>query len=195
MVRLNSFTRSAESVAYKSVLPASLWFTGDEDGLRSHDSTPVPLDSITRYQVVVTTLMGAGELARRCKTVTMATGDESELKSRHGSGGSGGGSGQRGASGSRTLPASLLPRGYFRRILIDEAGSVVESEAVVPLAFFATEDTQVVFAGDPHQLGPVLYSNTHPSSHCQAGHGLSSTVIDRLHQTNCTKLYLRCNYR
>ena len=50
------------------------------------------------------------------------------------------------------------------QVFIDEAGHATEPEAVVPLAGIlsranqATGQGQIVLAGDPKQLGPVLRS-------------------------------------
>ena len=51
---------------------------------------------------------------------------------------------------------------HFTHVFIDESGQAIEPEALVPLAgIFSTETKnggQVVLAGDPKQLGPVLRS-------------------------------------
>lgn len=39
---------------------------------------------------------------------------------------------------------------------MDEAGQANESEIWIPLGGLATEDTSVIFCGDPKQLGPVI---------------------------------------
>ncbi|XP_071507763.1 3'-5' exoribonuclease HELZ2-like isoform X2 [Diadema antillarum] len=48
-------------------------------------------------------------------------------------------------------------RGYFTHIVIDEAGQVLEPEAIIPLGL-ATETTCVVLAGDPKQTNPMVHS-------------------------------------
>eukprot|EP00057_Strongylocentrotus_purpuratus_P023337 XP_011677811.1 PREDICTED: uncharacterized protein LOC105444801 [Strongylocentrotus purpuratus] len=47
---------------------------------------------------------------------------------------------------------------YFTHIIIDEAGQVRETEAIIPLQL-ATNDTCVVLAGDHKQIGPKVYSS------------------------------------
>ncbi|XP_071510347.1 3'-5' exoribonuclease HELZ2-like [Diadema antillarum] len=47
--------------------------------------------------------------------------------------------------------------GYFTHIVIDEAGQVLEPEAIIPLGL-ATETTCVVLAGDPKQTNPMVHS-------------------------------------
>lgn len=51
-------------------------------------------------------------------------------------------------------------RGHFTHIFVDEAGHATEPETVIPLSGLldGKDTTQVVFAGDPKQLGPVVRS-------------------------------------
>ncbi|XP_073326824.1 putative helicase mov-10-B.2 [Pagrus major] len=52
-----------------------------------------------------------------------------------------------------------IPEGHFTHIFVDEAGHAVETECLVPLAgLLCPESGQVVLAGDPKQLGPILRS-------------------------------------
>uniref|UniRef100_A0A096M4W4 RNA helicase n=1 Tax=Poecilia formosa TaxID=48698 RepID=A0A096M4W4_POEFO len=59
-----------------------------------------------------------------------------------------------------------IPPGHFTHIFVDEAGHAVETECLVPLAgnreqsggLLNTETGQLVLAGDPKQLGPILRS-------------------------------------
>ncbi|XP_023188535.1 putative helicase MOV-10 [Xiphophorus maculatus] len=52
-----------------------------------------------------------------------------------------------------------IPSGHFTHIFVDEAGHAVETECLVPLAgLLNTETGQLVLAGDPKQLGPILRS-------------------------------------
>ncbi|KAK2550951.1 putative helicase mov-10-B.1 [Acropora cervicornis] len=60
------------------------------------------------------------------------------------------------------LVSSGIPDQHFTHVFIDEAGQALQPECVVPLAgMFSTETKeggQLVLAGDPQQLGPVLRS-------------------------------------
>ncbi|XP_015587394.1 probable RNA helicase armi isoform X2 [Cephus cinctus] len=49
-----------------------------------------------------------------------------------------------------------FPRGHFSHVLVDEAGQATEPEIMVPLNFIHSSHGQVVLAGDPMQLGPVI---------------------------------------
>ncbi|XP_043967053.1 putative helicase mov-10-B.1 [Gambusia affinis] len=52
-----------------------------------------------------------------------------------------------------------IPSGHFTHIFVDEAGHAVETECLVPLAgLLDTKTGQLVLAGDPKQLGPILRS-------------------------------------
>lgn len=62
------------------------------------------------------------------------------------------------------LVSANFPQGHFTHVFIDEAGHAMEPEAVIAVASLLdisghTKDGgQLVLAGDPHQLGPVLRS-------------------------------------
>ncbi|OEL38228.1 putative RNA helicase SDE3 [Dichanthelium oligosanthes] len=58
---------------------------------------------------------------------------------------------------SSLLQAEGIRRGHFTHIFLDEAGQASEPEAMVPLSGLCGRDTVVVLAGDPMQLGPVVY--------------------------------------
>ena len=51
---------------------------------------------------------------------------------------------------------------FFTHIFLDECGQSVEPEALIPLAGLLSQENerggQIVLAGDPRQLGPVLRS-------------------------------------
>ncbi|CAK8539192.1 unnamed protein product [Lathyrus sativus] len=64
---------------------------------------------------------------------------------------------------STYMSASLLfaedvSRGHFSHIFLDEAGQASEPETMIPIAHLCRRDTVVVLAGDPLQLGPVIFS-------------------------------------
>ncbi|CAL5047824.1 unnamed protein product [Urochloa decumbens] len=46
---------------------------------------------------------------------------------------------------------------HFTHIFLDDAGQVSEPETMIPLSGLCARDTVVVLAGDPMQLGPVVY--------------------------------------
>ncbi|XP_041801095.1 putative helicase mov-10-B.1 [Chelmon rostratus] len=52
-----------------------------------------------------------------------------------------------------------IPEGHFTHIFVDEAGQATETECLIPLAgLLRAESGQVVLAGDPKQLGPIVRS-------------------------------------
>ncbi|KAM6925346.1 putative helicase mov-10-B.1 [Xenentodon cancila] len=52
-----------------------------------------------------------------------------------------------------------FPVGYYTHVFVDEAGHAVETECLVPIAgLLDAESGQIVLAGDPKQLGPILRS-------------------------------------
>ncbi|XP_023280958.1 putative helicase mov-10-B.2 isoform X2 [Seriola lalandi dorsalis] len=52
-----------------------------------------------------------------------------------------------------------IPEGHYTHMFVDEAGHAVETECLIPLAGLLHPETgQVVLAGDPKQLGPILRS-------------------------------------
>ncbi|KAM7280885.1 hypothetical protein ACFE04_008019 [Oxalis oulophora] len=56
------------------------------------------------------------------------------------------------------LNAEGVKRGHFSHILLDEAGQASEPESMIPISKLCLKNTVVVLAGDPMQLGPVIYS-------------------------------------
>ncbi len=51
-----------------------------------------------------------------------------------------------------------LPRGHFTHIFIDEAGQATEPEAMISIKTLADSNTNIILAGDPKQLGPIIRS-------------------------------------
>ncbi|VDC03812.1 unnamed protein product [Peniophora sp. CBMAI 1063] len=60
---------------------------------------------------------------------------------------------------SAAVPYNLgIPPGYFNGIFVDEAGQATEPEVMIPIKTMADDKTNIVLAGDPKQLGPVIRS-------------------------------------
>uniref|UniRef100_A0A8B9REV3 RNA helicase n=1 Tax=Astyanax mexicanus TaxID=7994 RepID=A0A8B9REV3_ASTMX len=72
-----------------------------------------------------------------------------------------------------------LPAGHFTHIFVDEAGHAVESEAIIGIAGLLRAETgQLVLAGDPKQLGPILRSPI------AIQYGLGLSLLERLMTKN-----------
>ncbi|KAH9000980.1 P-loop containing nucleoside triphosphate hydrolase protein [Lactarius hatsudake] len=72
------------------------------------------------------------------------------------------------------LQTENFPVGHFSHIIIDEAAQAEEPLALIPIAAFSNEDTNVILAGDPHQLGPVIKSSAASDA------GLGKSYLERL---------------
>ncbi|KAH9059532.1 P-loop containing nucleoside triphosphate hydrolase protein [Lactarius vividus] len=77
-------------------------------------------------------------------------------------------------SSAALLQTLKIRTGHFSHIVIDEAAQAEEPLALIPIAAFSNEDTNVILAGDPHQLGPVIKSG--PASEA----GLGKSFLERL---------------
>ncbi|KAJ6666424.1 hypothetical protein lerEdw1_000698, partial [Lerista edwardsae] len=75
-----------------------------------------------------------------------------------------------------------LRLGHFTHVFVDEAGQASEPECLIPLGLVSEISGQIVLAGDPMQLGPVIKSKL------AAVYGLSSSLLERLLSRS---LYLR----
>uniref|UniRef100_A0ACD5TUW5 Uncharacterized protein n=2 Tax=Avena sativa TaxID=4498 RepID=A0ACD5TUW5_AVESA len=73
-----------------------------------------------------------------------------------------------------TLQAEGIRRGHFTHIFLDEASQCSEPEAMVPLSGLCGRDTVVVLAGDPMQLGPVVFCKQADKD------GLGTSYLQRL---------------
>ena len=62
----------------------------------------------------------------------------------------------------------------FTHAFLDEAGHMMEPEAMIPIGLTSISGGQIVMAGDPKQLGPVLQSQL--AKH----HGLEESFLERL---------------
>ncbi|KAL2103238.1 hypothetical protein ACEWY4_000106 [Coilia grayii] len=77
------------------------------------------------------------------------------------------------------LVSGGLPVGHFSHIFIDEAGHAPEPEVIIPVAgLLDPESGQLVLAGDPKQLGPILRSPIAKK------HGLEVSLLERLMKHN-----------
>ncbi|KAE8623124.1 hypothetical protein XENTR_v10005508 [Xenopus tropicalis] len=91
------------------------------------------------------------------------------------------------------LASANFPRGHFSHVFIDEAGHAVEPECVTAIAGILdamdpennVDGGQLVLAGDPKQLGPILRSPI------AIEHGLGISLLERLMTQN--DLYRKVN--
>uniref|UniRef100_A0AAR5P8T6 RNA helicase n=1 Tax=Dendroctonus ponderosae TaxID=77166 RepID=A0AAR5P8T6_DENPD len=77
-------------------------------------------------------------------------------------------------SSAATLHMMGFPRGHFTHIFVDEAGQAAEPEVMISISFLDKYIGQVVLAGDPMQLGPVVLCKI--AQQC----GLSESYLERL---------------
>lgn len=73
-----------------------------------------------------------------------------------------------------TLAQMGLPKGHFTHIIVDEAGQATEPEIMIPMTFTDKENGQIILAGDPMQLGPVILSR-----YC-AEYGTNESYLSRI---------------
>ncbi|XP_062396748.1 putative helicase mov-10-B.1 [Sardina pilchardus] len=77
------------------------------------------------------------------------------------------------------LVSGGLHKGHFSHIFIDEAGHATEPEVIIPVAgLLDPMSGQLVLAGDPKQLGPILRSPIAKQ------HGLELSLLERLMKNN-----------
>jgi helicase MOV-10 len=67
-----------------------------------------------------------------------------------------------------------VPIGHFRYIVIDDAAQAEEPLSMIPIMAFLNVHTNVILAGDPNQLGPIIKSPT------AARAGLGKSYLERL---------------
>lgn len=72
------------------------------------------------------------------------------------------------------LHAEGIEPGHFSHVFLDEAGQASEPETMIPISNFCQNDTVVVLAGDPMQLGPVVFSMNAET------YGLGKSYLERL---------------
>ncbi|XP_046881375.1 putative helicase mov-10-B.1 isoform X1 [Hypomesus transpacificus] len=77
------------------------------------------------------------------------------------------------------LVSGGVPAGHFSHVFVDEAGQAVEPECVIAVAgLLRARGGQLVLAGDPQQLGPILRSPL------ALQHGLGLSLLERLMKHN-----------
>ncbi|XP_029010608.1 RNA helicase Mov10l1 [Betta splendens] len=64
--------------------------------------------------------------------------------------------------------------GHFTHVFLDEAGQATEPESLIPISLVSERDGQIVLAGDPCQLGPVVKSKL------ANAFGLGVSLLERL---------------
>ncbi|XP_048252901.1 RNA helicase Mov10l1-like isoform X2 [Haliotis rufescens] len=75
-----------------------------------------------------------------------------------------------------------LKAGHFTHAFVDEAGQATEPECLISIGLVAGADGQIILAGDPKQLGPVLMSKYSKM------YGLELSFLERLMDRS---LYMR----
>ncbi|XP_034021907.1 putative helicase mov-10-B.2 [Thalassophryne amazonica] len=77
------------------------------------------------------------------------------------------------------LVSGGIPVGHFTHVFVDEGGQAVEPECVIAIAGLLNPETgQLVLAGDPKQLGPILRSPI------ALEYGLGMSLLERLMRHN-----------
>ncbi|XP_049627458.1 RNA helicase Mov10l1 [Suncus etruscus] len=64
--------------------------------------------------------------------------------------------------------------GHFTHVFVDEAGQASEPECLIPLGLISEVNGQIILAGDPMQLGPVI------KSRLAMAYGLNVSMLERL---------------
>lgn len=67
-----------------------------------------------------------------------------------------------------------LPTSYFTHVVIDEAGQCTEPDSLIPISFVDKYSGQLILAGDPKQMGPIVLSIY------ARNRGFDRSLLDRL---------------
>lgn len=79
------------------------------------------------------------------------------------------------------IASASFPPGHITHVFLDECGHSMEPECIAALAGIIENDGQVVLAGDPHQLGPVIRNQQCFSSGKHfSNNGLDKSYLERL---------------
>nr|XP_020485088.1 putative helicase mov-10-B.1 [Labrus bergylta] len=77
------------------------------------------------------------------------------------------------------LVTTGVPVGHFTHVFLDEAGQAEEPQCIIAVAGLLSAKTgQLVLAGDPKQLGPIIHSRL------ALNHGLGISLLERLMTQN-----------
>lgn len=77
------------------------------------------------------------------------------------------------------LVSGGIPAGHFTHVFVDEGGQAIEPECIIAIAgVLQPESGQLVLAGDPQQLGPILRSPL------ALQYGLGLSLLERLMRDN-----------
>lgn len=77
-----------------------------------------------------------------------------------------------------SLLCMKFPPRHFTHVIIDEAGQCTEPEAIIPISLITKHYSQVILAGDPMQLGPIVLSPF--AKHRGLDKSLLARLLDRI---------------